>query len=148
MSKFENATPIYPNATTTAKFSNTTGEFDKVFKVNDEVWIVESKGGTSAPQSLGKMKLNGQYYEQGTTPYPQATTQNMAYMEPGGNISVADADAAHDAADAITKAADSGKLRYFKVETQIGFDAQGKAMLEDVKMNEFKIDQKAIANSQ
>ncbi|WP_419658518.1 hypothetical protein [Desulfosarcina variabilis] len=140
--------PIYPNATTTATFSNTTGEFDKVFKVNDEVWVVEFKGGTSAPQSLGKMKLNGQYYEQGTTPYAQATTRNMASMKPGGNVSVADAAAAKNAADAIKNAARSGKLRYYKVETQIGFDAQGKAMVEDVKMSEFKIDQKAIANSQ
>ena len=148
MSKFENATPIYPNATTTATFSNTTGEFDKVFKVNDEVWVVEFKGGTSAPQSLGKIKLNGQYFEQGTTPYAQATTRNMASMKPGGNVSVADAAAAKNAADAITEAADRGKLRYYKVETQIGFDAQGKAMIEDVKMSEFKVDQKAIANSQ
>ena len=103
---------------------------------------MEFKGGTSAPQSLGKMKLNGQYYEQGTTPYAQATTRNMASMKPGGNVSVADAAAAKNAADAIKNADRSGKLRYYKVETQIGFDAQGKAMVEDVKMSEFKIDQK------
>ena len=42
---------------------------------NDDVIIVEAKGGSSP---LGKMKIGDEYYQQGTTKYAQSITEQMA----------------------------------------------------------------------
>ena len=93
-----------------------------------DVIIVEAKGGSSP---LGKMKIGDEYYQQGTTEYAEAITEQMAGS---------DKESDYLAAEAINNAVFEGKkVQYLHVKTPIT-RTSGKSVVEAVEISEFDID--------
>jgi len=88
--------------------------------------IVEAKGGSG---TLGTMDIRGVDYEQGTTEYAEAITNNMAKKDPGTTDALA--------AEALLEAKIMGnKVQYLHVETPITKTKAGSTVSE-VKISEF-----------
>jgi hypothetical protein len=94
---------------------------------NGDVIIVEAKGGSSP---LGKMKIGDEYYQQGTTEYAEAITEQMADSEKESEL---------DAAEAIYNAdTKNKKVQYLHVKTPITKTENG-SLVGSVEISEFDI---------
>lgn len=127
----ESLYPGYTRIHPTSLDSSTSvrGNFDMVYQNADgDVIIVEAKGGSSP---LGKMKIGDEYYQQGTTEYAEAITEQMAGS---------DKESDYLAAEAINNAVFEGKkVQYLHVKTPIT-RTSGKSVVEAVEISEFDID--------
>jgi hypothetical protein len=113
---------IYP----TGKPYSTSGDFDQVWKVGDEIQIIEAKGGASG---LGSRQIaQGVRAEQGTVEYAKSIAQNMAKNGATKEI--------RQLGDELLRAIAQGKVKYVLVRAPIG-EELGTAVLRDVKVSEF-----------
>jgi nucleoid-associated protein YgaU len=103
---------------------STKGDFDLIYKVGDEIYVVEAKGGSGA---LGTRKVGGATVQQGTSEYLRDIIRTMA-DSPNAE--------AREVAAALQTAQRTGKVKYVMVEAPIGTKA-GAAVLGDVKISEF-----------
>lgn len=124
--------PGYTRIHPTSLDSSTTvkGNFDMVYKnANDDVIIVEAKGGSSP---LGKMKIGKEYYQQGTSKYAEAITKNMAKASPNTKDK--------KAANAIEVAIESdNNIKYLHIKTPIT-KTDGSSIVGEVEISEFDIE--------
>jgi hypothetical protein len=107
------------------KTHSTAGDFDRVYEVGDELWVVEVKGGGGA---LGTRAVGGGVRaEQGTSEYLDSVIEAMS-----GSSS----QEAFEAAMVLQEARTAGKVRYLSVRAPIGTTA-GQSALKDVQIGEF-----------
>jgi hypothetical protein len=105
---------------------STAGDFDQVWQVGNELYIVEAKGGSSG---LGSRALkSGAHAEQGTREYAMSVAENMAR-----NGATKEIRALGDRMRDLIK---SGKIKYVLVRAPVGEEA-GRAVLRDVQVSEF-----------
>ena len=110
------------------------GNFDMVYQNADgDVIIVEAKGGSS---TLGKKDIGDRSYQQGTTKYAAAITEQMA-----GSKHASDRKAALAIRTAVQ---DGNQIQYLHAETPITKTLSGSTVSE-VRLSEFDVDIKKLA---
>ena len=114
---------VYP----LAKAYSTAGDFDQVWKVGDEFYVIEAKGGSSG---LGTRMVEGVRAEQGTGEYFGGIAKNMA--EKGATKEI------RQLGDQLLLAQTQGKVKYMLVRAPIGTE-KGAAVLKDIQVRQFAI---------
>lgn len=112
---------VYP----IGKAYSTAGDFDQVWKVGDEFYVIEAKGGSGG---LGTRMVGGIRAEQGTGEYFGDIARNMSQRGATKEI--------RQLGDQLLAAQVNSKLKYMLVRAPIGTE-KGAAVLRDIQVREF-----------